>query len=283
MAQSIATEAALKAGDLSAALAEIKNSIRKDPSNQDFRLLMFQILAVRGDWSSAKNQIDALMELSNKESEISLVYQAVLSAELQREQVFLGNTAPTVMGEPPDWMPFQLQLLRHAMRNEWSAALKCQEKVEELNVLPVATLDGLSLDWIQDADSRFGPIVEAIIKDTYYWIPQSRLRKLSISPPETLRDLVWARGEATFENGGVMPLFIPVRYPLAGSTTDGEKLARATRWSEPSENILIGAGQRQWMTSQGEDAGLLSTRTLGFEIEAFQTTDAGAVSPSDPV
>ncbi len=264
MAHSIATEAALKQGDLTTALAEIRNSVRKEPTNEDLRLLMFQILALRAEWTSAKNQIDALLELSGKESPIALVYSAVLQGELQREHVFLGNTAPTVLGEPPDWLPLQIQLTRHTGRQEWAAAAKCQEKIERIARLTGVTVGDDSANWMMDADSRFGPVIEAIFKDTYYWIPQERIRSIHLMPPETLRDLLWARAEVTFTNGGVTHVFIPVRYPVSAKTTDIEKLARVTSWDEPVPGLLIGAGQRVWITEGETDFNLLETLTITF-------------------
>ena len=167
---------------------------------------------------------------------------------------------------PPPWIAHQVQAVQHAARGEWGAAAACQDQVREIADGVPGSADGdKPFEWLMDADSRTELVIEAIIRDTYYWIPQSRLLSLTISPPETLRDLIWARAEATFTNGGSTALFLPVRYPLNNLTPDVCRLSRETAWEEPAPGFLTGAGVRIWTTSAENDLPLLSTTALVFD------------------
>ncbi len=78
-------------------------------------------------------------------------------------------------------------------------------------------IDGQPFEWIADADSRLGPVLEAVINGRYYWVPFSRLSRIQIEPPEDLRDMVWMPAHLQFENGGESVALIPTRYQGSGS------------------------------------------------------------------
>src|SRR6185503_13171881 len=95
------------------------------------------------------------------------------------------------------------------------------------------------------ADSRLGPVLEAIINGRYYWVPFTRMRELTMEAPEDLRDLVWMPAHLDFENGGESLALIPTRYAGSESSTDGAiALARKTEWEAIGEEIFRGLGQR---------------------------------------
>ena len=96
-----------------------------------------------------------------------------------------------------------------------------------------------------DADSRLGPVLEAVINGRYYWVPFSRLTKIELEPPEDLRDMVWMPAHLQFENGGESVALIPTRYPGSETAEDGLiALARKTVWEEIAPDTHRGLGQR---------------------------------------
>ena len=42
-----------------------------------------------------------------------------------------------------------------------------------------------------DADTRLGPVIEAVINGRYYWVPFGRTVEVEIAAPADLRDRVW--------------------------------------------------------------------------------------------
>ena len=70
-------------------------------------------------------------------------------------------------------------------KGEWKAARECSERALEAAPVVAGKVNGQPFEWIADADSRLGPILEAMIDGRYYWVPFSRgFKKLLIEPPQ---------------------------------------------------------------------------------------------------
>jgi type VI secretion system protein ImpE len=124
------------------------------------------------------------------------------------------------------------------------------------------TIDGRPFAWIADADSRIGPVLEAVINGRYYWVPVSRLLKIDIEEPEDLRDMVWMPAHLQFENGGESVALIPTRYAGSEASADGLiLLARKTIWEEIAADTFRGLGQRI-MATDGDDIPLMDVRSI---------------------
>jgi type VI secretion system protein ImpE len=100
------------------------------------------------------------------------------------------------------------------------------------------------------------------MQDQYYWIPFSQIRKVSITPPKHLRDLLWvpAQLETTETALGVV---IPVLYP--GSCRAEEelvKLGRVTDWKQ-HEGLTLGVGQHLFGFNE-LDKGILEIHEMTF-------------------
>jgi type VI secretion system protein ImpE len=137
-------------------------------------------------------------------------------------------------------------------------------RAQALDAAPATagTLDGEPFEWIADADSRLGPVLEAIINGRYCWVPFAALTKVVVEAPSDLRDLVWAPAQLEFPNGGSSVALLPVRY--AGSAGSGDaalQMARRTDWLELGEEQYRGLGQRVLNTDTA-DKGLLDVREL---------------------
>jgi type VI secretion system protein ImpE len=121
-------------------------------------------------------------------------------------------------------------------------------------------------EWLADVDSRLGPVLEAVVNNTYYWIPIERIQRLAVRKPADLRDLVWAVAELKWDNGGEALGLIPTRYAGTEQCNDDRlRLARLTEWSETANGCTIGHGQRTFTTETGE-YGLLDIRELALTV-----------------
>jgi type VI secretion system protein ImpE len=131
---------------------------------------------------------------------------------------------------------------------------------------PIAgTVDGHPFEWICDADSRLGPVLEAVVNGRYCWVPFAALRRVQIEAPEDLRDLVWTPAHLEFPNGGDAIALIPTRY--VGSTAlEDERIwmARRTEWQPLGGEQFAGLGQRVFATEAGEHA-LLDIRSIELQ------------------
>ena len=53
----------LREGNLDSALAELQAAVRRTPADSKLRTFLFQLLAVEGDWSRARRQLDVLADM----------------------------------------------------------------------------------------------------------------------------------------------------------------------------------------------------------------------------
>jgi type VI secretion system protein ImpE len=246
-------ESLLKAGDLAGALSAVKAAIRKAPADADLRFTLFQMLSANGDWEGASNQLVAFSELTGRQSPMAIIFNDLIAAEVMRKLVFQGEKLPVIFGEPPEWVPLLVQACHHFAKGEYNAAMQLRGKALEEAPGVSGTCNGTPFTWMMDGDTRLGPLLELMMKGTYYWVPQQRVRELTFTEPSHLRDRVWMAVDVTFEGGGASHAYMPVRYPGAHAWNNpAERLARTTDWDSPAEGIFLGRGQRVFMTPDAE-------------------------------
>lgn len=255
----------LQAGKLREALDQVKDQVRGDPAAARHRILLFQLLAVYGEWDKALNQLNVLGDLDAATLPMVQAYREALRCEALRARVFAGEHTPLIFGEPEQWVAEVVQALQHGARGKHSEAQALREKALEEAPTSKGTLDGEPFEWLADADSRLGPILEMLVDGKYYWVPVHRLRKVNIDAPEDLRDMVWLPAQVCFANGGQKVALIPTRYPGSEGHADPlVALSRKTVWEEVAAGVYHGLGQRMWATDQKEYS-LLDVRELVLE------------------
>ena len=253
-------EELLREGRPQDALTELQNQVRKDPGNAGYRVFLFQLLCVLGDWDRARDQLKVLAELDAGSLALVHVYGAAVSCELLRREVFAGTRTPLVMGEPLPWMAQLLQALAPGSQAAEVKRLRA-ESLEQAQPVP-GVIDGHEFEWIADADPRLGPVLEAMIDGRYYWVPFERIRSVTIEAPSALRDVVWLPSSIVFTNGGQAAALLPSRYPGSESDPDGLiRLARKTEWDEVAPDTFYGRGQRM-LATDAEEYGLLNVRRI---------------------
>jgi type VI secretion system protein ImpE len=181
---------------------------------------------------------------------------------LLRKEIFAGNRTPVIFGEPTEWMGLLVQAATLLAQGRFDEATRLRAQAFEAAPATPGKIDGKPFEWIADADSRLGPVVEAILDGKYYWVPFCRLASVQISKPADLRDVVWIPARFTWTNGGTAGGFIPVRYPgTEAAEDDALRLARKTVWKEAAPDSFLGCGQRMLSTDAG-DHPLLDCRAL---------------------
>jgi len=265
---SASPEELLAAGDPQGALKALQQKVRANAADARLRTFLFQLLAVLGQWQRAMDQLKVCGELDAGTLAMVNTYRTALECEAVREAVFAGRTLPHVFGPPTEWVALLAQALKlDAEGQPAAAAAQRAEALEHAEARPGTIEDQTGprpFEWIADADSRLGPVLEVIVNGRYGWLPLVHLSSLSIEPVADLRDLVWAPAYLTFSNGGETVALLPARYagtPLA----DGGPLAmsRKTEWIELGAGTgqYRGVGQRVLATDNAE-RGLLEVRRL---------------------
>jgi type VI secretion system protein ImpE len=258
----VLAEQSLRDGRLQDALTELQDQVRKDPSNPRYRVFLFQLLCVLGDWARARDQLKVLPDLDPGSLALVHVYGQAIACELLRQEVFAGARTPLLLGEPLPWVALLLQALAASAQGAHAEAKKLRaDALEQARALP-GTIDGQEFEWIADADARLGPVCEAVIEGRYYWVPFERIRSVVLETPSDLRDFVWVPAQLGLANGGEAAALLPTRYP--GSEADPDsliRLARKTEWDEVASDTFHGRGQRM-LATDGNEYPLLNVRRV---------------------
>ncbi len=262
MATASAAEQALKEGDTLRALKLLTEQVRSQPQDAKLRVFMFQLLCVLGQWERALNQLSVAAELDAGALAMLQTYREAIACETLRLQVFAGQKAPMLFGEPETWTALLIEALLREGRGEPEAARRLREQALEQAPASAGSLNGQPFAWIADADTRLGPMIEAVINGRYYWLPYNRLSQIDLEPPEDLRDAVWMPANFRFSNGGEVVGLIPTRYPDTNlGVGDALALARRTEWREGPPGVFTGLGQRL-IATDGAEVALMDLRAV---------------------
>jgi type VI secretion system protein ImpE len=257
----------LREGDLEESLRQLQEQVRKQPANAKYRVFLFQLLAVMGQWDRAMNQLNVAGDLDAGTLAMVQTYREALRCEVLRGEIFAGRRSPLVFGKPDEWVALLLEAQRLVAQGAFVEAGAVRERALEAAPTTPGTLDGAPFEWLADGDTRLGPVLEAIVNGRYYWIPFQRIRAIVVEKPEDLRDLVWTPVHFTWANGGESVGLIPTRYPGSETSVDPEvRRSRKTDWIEQPGGTCIGQGQRMFYTESGEYP-LMDVRSIAFATQ----------------
>jgi type VI secretion system protein ImpE len=257
-----AAEEKLHAGDLSACLADLQAEVRRNPAEPRIRIFLAQLLMVLGEWDRALTQLNVIGEMDAGAIPMTRAYAAAIQCERLRSSILKGERSPLIFGDPEPWLALVVQGLAAlaAGRTEQADAIRAQA----FDAAPVTagSLNGTEFDWIADADSRLGPVLEVLLNGAYYWVPFHRIAAIEFEEPADLRDLVWLPAQFTWANGGEAVGFIPTRYVGTETADDPAlRLSRKTEWAIIGSEAFAGRGQRVLATS-ADEVPLLEVREL---------------------
>ncbi|WP_338846782.1 type VI secretion system accessory protein TagJ [Massilia sp. W12] len=277
-------EQLIKEGDLPAALKSLQEFVRKDPSNAKYRVFLFQLLAVQGNWARALTQLGVSAELDAATLPMVQTYREALQCEALRKQIFEGKRPPLIFGQPQSWTVMLLEALRLDGAGQYAQADQLRAQALEQAPATSGVANDKPFAWLADADTRMGPVLEAIVNGRYYWIPFNCIAEIEFEAPVDLRDKVWTPAVFTWVNGGQSPGLIPSRYEGTESSEDSALLlGRRTEWrTVAGSETPRGIGQRMLITDE-DDYALLDLRKITLDSVALdegeEAQDDGAEAP----
>jgi type VI secretion system protein ImpE len=186
----------------------------------------------------------------------------VVESEILRSEIFKGPKTPIIFGEPEEWMGDLVHANQLAAQGEIAAYDETQKRAFDKAPATKGEIDGKAFEWIADADTRMGPMLEVIMQGCYRWVPFMRIASIRFEPTKNLCDLVWRSANFTWTNGGVASGFVPVRYFASEDCPDASiQMARKTDWIKKSEQLYLGVGQRVLTTDQ-DDTPILEIKEI---------------------
>jgi len=275
----MSAEDLLRDGKVDETLAELQQHVRSDPSNSKLRVFLFQLLAVQGQWERALTQLGVIAEMDAGALAMVQTYREAIRCEILRQAVFSGSRTPLVFGEPQRWVAMLMEALRLHAGGQHVQGQELREQAFEAAPVTAGSILARGVDepqafsWIADADSRLGPVVEAVIDGRYFWVPVHRAQQIVIEEPADLRDVVWMPAHFVWVNGGDTFGLIPTRYVGSEASDDPQiRLARRTEWIEQGEGVYEGLGQRLLATDAAElplmDVREITLVTAGEDAES---------------
>lgn len=274
-----AAEAAIRAGTPNAALTPLTAAVKAAPADPKLRIFLAQLLCVLGQWERAHTQLNVVAEMDAAAGPMREMVGHALRCEKVRAAVFEGRRAPMLFGEPEEWLATLIESMLRSGAGEIELAHDLGARA--LGAAPTSRgqINGAPFEWIADADSRLGPVLEAMVNGRYYWIPFTRMARVDIELPTDLRDIVWLPAQVQFTNGGEVIAMIPTRYPGSERSADDQILmARRTEWCAAATGDTerwLGLGQRVLITDEGEHD-ILSVRSIEFEPPAGGSSSESA-------
>lgn len=246
-------------------LHQAREQVRLQPSDDKLRVHLFQLESQAGRWGKAREQLQVAAELNTNHQLLAQAYGFTLQAEAIRSDVFKGERVPTILGPQRAWLDYLLRGLKEASQGHSLAATELRAQAFDMAPAISGHLDGTPFEWIADADSRLGPVLEVYSQGDYCWLPFESIVEMKVEAPVDLRDLVWLPTQLKLEGEGYRAVMLPVRYPLCAEHNLKEHLqSRLSSWTACSDDDWIGHGVRV-LTTDVKEVSILDVRHIRLD------------------
>lgn len=262
-----------KQGELTAAISQVISEVKARPTDTSARTFLFELLCCAGEFDRAEKQLDVVATQSVQTELGVLAYRNCLKAERERRLLWSQGTQPHFLMEPPAYIDLHLEAISAVRAGNLSEARALLDQAEDQRPALPGDCDGVAFyDW-RDVDDFVAPVLEAVVKDQYVWIPYEQIRSIEIGKPEHLRDLLYtpARIETTDNTHG--QFFILSLYAgTSEATNDFVRLARRTEAQAYNDELARSAGARELMVGD-EDKLIYEVQSVAFAVSQEAATD----------
>jgi type VI secretion system protein ImpE len=251
-------------GKLHDAIDELTRDVKAAPTNIASRAFLFELLCFAGEWDRAQLQLEVIGHQDSQTKMAVDVYQNNIKATRERNRLFTDGLAPHFITEPPSYVDLLLSATR-VMQEPSGDSRGLLDRVEEERPLLAGKINGIAFQDLKDCDELTGPVLEIFVQDKYTWLPFEQIRRIEISEPKNLRDLMWSSARIEALDGTMAQVYLPVLYP--GSSDHGSdevRLGRRTEWNLFRKDVIFGVGSRLLLVDD-EETPFLDVRTIEFD------------------
>jgi type VI secretion system protein ImpE len=232
----------IRSAELTKARQQLIQRVKKAPGDTALRTHLFQVLLLLGEWDKALVHLNALAKDDNASHMAHEVYTGLIRAEQERTGVAELRQEPSFLPGRPGYADRYFQAVKAATQGEKEIAVTLFDQIEAATPLISGAVNQEPFSGFSDTDTLLNGFLEAMEYDRYLWIPFEAIREITVQSPQTLIDIIWAKGSVTTWEGLTMACFFPVLYPLSYCHTDHRvKMGRMTDWQ-----ILAGPYARAW-------------------------------------
>jgi len=257
-----------QSGRLGDAISEQIATVKKQPTDQDARHMLFVLLCFSGELERAEKQLDVLTGQDERSRAGSSTYYALLGAEYERRKVFEQNSRPVLPPEPAAYAQLRIEALEQLKAGDAkSAEAKLDQAVEQTPAFS-GRLNGTPFEALRDDDDVLASVFEVFAGGRYIWIPMGHVRSLELREPDSALDTLWRPARLQDVDGEVADVHLPVLYPGSyGHEQEGVRLGRVTEWVGQGE-LYTGVGQHVFVTirdGEREERSLLDIQSFEFD------------------
>jgi len=257
-----------KAGRLEEAIAAQTQIVKKKPTDDDARFMLFVLLAFAGELERADKQLDVLANMDDKVRTGTMIYHSLLAAELERGRVYEGKSKPVLPPGTEAELEPRLKALLALIAGDAAEAEALIDAALEAAPSRSGKLNGEAFDDFRNYDDLLGAVLEVYAGGRYIWMPISHVRSLEFSEPETAIDHLWRQAKLSDAEGTVADVHLPVLYaPSSAHDESMIRIGRQTDWIERG-NLYSGIGQHLFLTIRGDaqaEKSILDFKTLEFD------------------
>ncbi len=255
------------AGNLSAAVESALNLVKSNPTLSAARTFLFELSCFSGDWDRAEKQLDVIGHQDANTALGSLIYRQNLSAERDRIKFFAEGGRPETPDAPPEYVDDLFRANDLIREGKTAEARELLDSVEENRPAFSVSVNGESFSDFRDYNDSTMCVFEAIVKDSYVWLPFEHVDKIEFMERKSLRDIFWPQAQFELTNGTNGEMFIPSLYANSWKNSDDQvRLGRSVDWRDGGDDIYIGEGSRLY-TMDGKDKSILDLKSIEFKHE----------------
>jgi type VI secretion system protein ImpE len=245
-------KAYLDGGNLSEAIQITLNQVRTKPTDMTARIFLFELSCFSGDWERAEKQLDVIANQDVNAMIGSQIFKQNFKAERDRISVFNQGLIPECLLTPPKYVEDLIIAGTHLRENRIAEARKSLDKVEADRPAFACRINGEESGDFRDYNDLTMCVFEAIIKDSYAWLPFEHIEKIDFLPAKSLRDMFWIQAEVEMINGTKGEMFLPALYVESfKNDNDQIRLGKVTDWRDLGEDIYVGEGVRTFQYEGG--------------------------------
>ncbi len=254
----------LDKGNLSAAVESALGLVKSNPTVYAARAFLFELSLFSGDWDRADRQLDVIGHQDANAAIGSLIYRQNLSAERDRIKFYSEGLRPETPETPTPYVEDLFKANDLIREGKTAEARELLDKVEDERPAFPCTINGEDFSDIRDYNEPTMCVFEAIVKDSYVWLPFESVKSIQFLERKSLRDIYWPQAEFELTNGTKGELFLSSLYVNTWKNSDDQiRLGRSVDWREAGDDIFIGEGTRIF-TMDGEDKPILDITSIEF-------------------
>ncbi len=259
------SKALLEAGRIDDAIQAVTQDVKARPADSSLRVFLFELLCLKGDLDRASKQLDVLgTQGSGLDSELAIqIYRDLIAAERARRAVFHDGGLPKFFLPPPPYMDDYVLLANKIAKAPAEAAAMLPAAEEQWPAI-TGRIGDRPFESCRDLDGRGGPVLVVFHNGSYLWLPFEQIRRIDVTAPRKLRDMVWAHAQVETYEDSVGDVFVPALYVDTHThANDQARLGKVTEWLSLQDQLLYGAGLRVFLVDD-EEMSIFDLRNVEF-------------------